>query len=202
MSTFMITIIFLLIIGVIVYFMYKNEKKHKDTISTKPKANTQKKSYQPIERPTRKPKAEPTTVQPKPVAKPTVVPQEVPTQPKVKEIPKIELPVANYPQFSHARLLDMGLSDDDAQEFVQDLIEQIKTQIPLIETAIQSGNFQEIEELTHSIKGSATNIGVGGISDLLVDFNTYVKTGDTKEILEAYVTHVKTYHKQLQEQYS
>jgi len=81
-----------------------------------------------------------------------------------------------YPPFDHSRLIEMGLSDTDASDFVKELIEQIETQIPLIEAVITQQNFEEAEKLTHSIKGSATNIGTGGVSDLIVAYNTYLKT--------------------------
>jgi len=93
---------------------------------------------------------------------------------KQKEATPPALP--EYPPFDHSRLIDMGLSDADASDFVKELIEQIETQIPLIEAVIAQQNFEEAEKLTHSIKGSATNIGTGGISDLIIAYNTYLKT--------------------------
>jgi hypothetical protein len=59
-----------------------------------------------------------------------------------------------------------------------------------------------MERLTHSIKGSATNIGTGGVSDLLVDCNTYLKTGTDIDIAKAYVAHLKQYTQELKAQYA
>ena len=59
-----------------------------------------------------------------------------------------------------------------------------------------------MEELTHSIKGSATNLGTGGISDLIVDYDTYLKTGAEPAIAEAYFEHLNHYYEKLKEQYS
>ena len=96
----------------------------------------------------------------------------------------------------------MGLSDDEAKEFVTELIPQLEEQIPLIEEALNIPDYHQIERLTHSIKGSATNIGTGGISDLLVDYNTYLKEGTDIDISKAYFEHLKHYTQELKTQYA
>jgi len=121
-------------------------------------------------------------------------------EPKVTE--KIDLPECNYPKFDHSRLMDMGLSPDEAKEFVAELIPQIGIQIPLIKEAMANSDFHTIERLTHSIKGSSTTVGTGGISDLLTDFNTYIKIGKEPAIIEAYIEHLNHYYEELKEQYT
>ena len=96
----------------------------------------------------------------------------------------------------------MGLSDEEAQEFVQELIPQLEEQIPPIEKVLVNSDFHQMERLTHSIKGSATNLGTGGISDLLVECNTYLKTGTDIDIAQAYFEHLKHYTRELKKQYS
>ncbi len=96
----------------------------------------------------------------------------------------------------------MGLSDEEAKEFVLELIPQIQMQIPLILEATQALDFHQMERLTHSIKGSATNLGTGGVSDLLVAYNTYLKTGTDIDIAKAYFDHLVRYNSELKEQYS
>lgn len=113
-----------------------------------------------------------------------------------------ELPKGEYPDFSNSRLLDMGLSQADADTFVKDLIEQIDDHIPQIEAARKDKAYEEIERLTHSLKGSATNLGSGGVADTLVDYNTYCKTGNDDDILLAYLEILKTYQTKLKEQFS
>ncbi|MEA3491361.1 MAG: Hpt domain-containing protein [Campylobacterota bacterium] len=120
---------------------------------------------------------------------------------RVKETTK-ELPNGEYPDFNHSRLMDMGLSQTDANIFVHDLIVQIEDHIPKIEAAIRDREYDEIEHLTHSIKGSATNLGTGGIADVLVDYNTYCKTGKDDEVLLAYMMILKTHQVKLKEQFS
>lgn len=96
----------------------------------------------------------------------------------------------------------MGLSDDEAKEFVQELIPQLESQVPLIEEVLNIPDFHQMERLTHSIKGSATNIGTGGISDLLTACNTYLKNGTDIDIARTYFEHLKYYIQELKQQYA
>jgi len=113
-----------------------------------------------------------------------------------------KLPNCNYPPFTHVRLIEMGLSSEEVNEFIEELIPQLETQISLIKQAFEESNFQKIEHLTHSIKGSTTNLGTGGISDLLVEFNTYLKTDDDKDTVNAYIEYLKHYTQMLKNQYN
>jgi len=121
-----------------------------------------------------------------------------------KETPKSpsKLPKADFPVFSHNRLIEMGLSDEEAKEFVMELAKQIEDQIPLIEKALNVQDYAAMERLTHSLKGSATNIGTGGVSDLLVQYNTYLKTGEDHAIAQAYFKHLQHYTKALKQHYT
>ena len=131
----------------------------------------------------------------------TPLKSEKPTQkPTPKPIVK-ELPKCNYPNFTHSRLLEMGLSDEEAKEFVLELIPQIKKQIVQIKEAFIKQDFHQMERLTHSIKGSATNLGKGGVSDLLVECNTYLKTGKDIDIVKTYFKYLVYYTKELEKQY-
>jgi len=215
--------IFIFLIALIIFLEYRNEKKYQEkrrqnrgrqtrnkrttTPSQAPQKITPKAKPEPKPEPKIEVKPEP-KVEPKPEPKPEpkieVKPEPVPEV----EIPKEEikeakqLPEANYPPFTHVRLVEMGLSDDEAKEFVTELIPQLEEQIPLIEEALNVPDFHQMERLTHSIKGSATNIGTGGISDLLVDCNTYLKEGTDIDIARAYFEHLKHYTKELKTQYA
>ena len=48
-----------------------------------------------------------------------------------------------------------------------------------------------MERLTHAIKGSSTTVGSGGVSDLLVDYNTYLKKGTEVAVLKEYQKKLK-----------
>ncbi len=99
---------------------------------------------------------------------------------------KVDVALPDYPAFDHSRLLEMGLSDEEATDFVKELIVQVEEQLPLIEAAMQESDLSRMERLTHSIKGSATNIGTGGISDLITAYNTYLKTDGDIGMVKAY----------------
>jgi HPt (histidine-containing phosphotransfer) domain-containing protein len=212
--------VFLLMIAYFLYSSYKNEKKYReDREERRYKREHKREKEEPSapkksapsprkkvesERPgtapettTAPPKEEPTKPKEKPAAEPVQKSREEPE--KVQK--SIPVSLGNYPSFSHARLLKMGLSEEEAQEFVAELIPQIETQIPLIEEALKRSDFHTMERLTHSIKGSSTTVGSGGVSDLLVDFNTYLKSGTEPAIVEAYLKQLKHYCKALEAQY-
>ena len=216
MAALAILSIFIFIIILIIFLEYRNEKKYQE--KRRKQRPTQDRTGRSA------PPKEPKEVTPKPrrVAKPELEPQPVvkpePTielkpEPEVKQEPKPEpkievpketkkLPEANYPQFTHVRLVEMGLSDEEAKEFVAELIPQIEVEIPLIDAAIQDGDFHKMERLTHGIKGSATNLGTGGVSDLLAEYNTYLKSGTDIDIAKAYLEHLVRYTNELKAQYT
>jgi len=180
---------------------YRNEKKYQ----AKRREKTTQKKHKPTKLVVKK--APPKTkVEPKPEPKP-----KIDVKPKAEPEPKVEapepveikkLPEANYPEFTHVRLVEMGLSDDEAKEFVADLISQLETEIPLIDAAMKERDFHKMEQLTHGIKGSATNLGTGGVSDLLDEYHTYLRTGTDIDIIQAYIEHLKQYTNALKIQYS
>ena len=127
------------------------------------------------------------------------VEEQAPVQVKVEKV----YPQANYKTFDHSRIItDLGLAEEDAKEFIDDLIAQIDSTIPQIKTAIGSINIKQLEELTHSIKGSATNLGSEGVASLLTDFNTYLKTGTDMDIIQRYFEHLEYYARELKAQYA
>ena len=131
------------------------------------------------------------------------IPSEVaaPATKKKKE-KSYNLPKCKYPKFNYERLTKMGLSEEEAIEFTRELIPQIKTQIPLIKEAMEKEDFHNMERLTHSIKGSSTTVGTGGVSDLLVEYNTYLKTGKDLPIAEAYFKHLNRYAEELEKEFA
>lgn len=211
MHSLTILSIFVFIVILIIFFEYRNEKKYQEKRRQQRQAPTPSKPSTTPEKPKKvahkpEPKPEP-KIETKPEPKPEVKVEPKP-EPKPEPEPKIEvpketkkLPEANYPQFTHVRLVEMGLSDEEAKEFVAELIPQLEVEIPLIEAAIQAGDFHKIERLTHGIKGSATNLGTGGVSDLLTDYNTYLKTGTDSDIAQAYLEHLVHYTNELKTQY-
>ncbi len=206
MHSLTILSIFVFIVILIIFLEYRNEKKYQEKRRQQRQAPSPSKPSTPPEKPKKvaqkpEPKPEP-KIETKPEPKP-----EVKVEPKPEPKPEVQketkkLPEANYPQFTHVRLVEMGLSDEEAKEFVAELIPQIEVEIPLIEAAIQSGDFHKLERLTHGIKGSATNLGTGGVSDLLSEYNTYLKTGTDIDIAKAYLDHLIHYTNELKAQYT
>ena len=215
-----IIFVFVLVLILFVYFAYKNEKKYQEEKRQR-RQSKRKEEETSIKKPTEVPKQilrqknleekKPSftphhkeTVYEKSKKEPTVEPPAIKKETvEVTEKPKsIPVSLANYPKFDHTRLIEMGLSQEEAKEFVQELIPQLGTQIPLIKKAMDVSDFDSMERLTHSIKGSSTTVGTGGVSDLLTDYNTYLKTGTEVAIAEAYLEHLKHYYEELKEQYS
>ena len=245
MFTWIVIGIFVLVIAIIIYFEYKNEKDYQknrrkraeDRKKTKPPYSPKEKIQKPLKEknekaaklkdetpgakersvPQKKKETSANVYELKNEKISVVEPRKVASAKELKEAEKKKLeeeklkeekpepeliPECNYPKFDHSRLVEMGLSDDEAEEFVAELIPQLETQIPLIKEAMEISDIHNIERLTHSIKGSSTTVGTGGISDLLVEFNTYVKTGTEPNIIEAYFKYLKHYTQELKEQYS
>ena len=180
--------IFSLIVVLIVYIEYKNEKKYQEERRKK----REKRFDEKVTRNDRTPK--------KDIIRETT--SNLQENYQKKNNLKKQLPLCNYPPFTHVRLVEMGLSDEESKEFVAELIPQIETQIPLIKEAMKNSDFHQMEQLTHNIKGSATNLGTGGISDLLVECNTYLKTGTDSDIAKVYFDNPIYYTEELKKQYT
>ncbi|UFH60285.1 Hpt domain-containing protein [Sulfurovum mangrovi] len=215
-------IIIVLGIGGVIYFEYKSAQKYKKEREEKRKqrkesapsrvgpVKTVKKEEEPKPKAESKSKSEPKP-KPEPVEEKAVVTEEVTAKPEPvivkeeaeEEVPEKELPACNYPPFDHSRTVEsLGLSDEDAKEFVGELISQLDSHLPLIAKEVEAGNFHALEQLTHSVKGSATNLGIGGVADLLTDFNTYLKEGKDVDVVKSYYACLETYTQKLKEQYA
>ncbi|MCJ7765983.1 MAG: hypothetical protein MUP09_08605 [Thiovulaceae bacterium] len=98
-----------------------------------------------------------------------------------------------YPPFDNARAMEeFGLSQEEADLFIVDLIEQIEGELPALQRAVEADESKLTEDISHMIKGSATNLGTGGAADVLIDFNTYMKTGDDPVVIAAHMRNL--YH--------
>jgi len=181
--------IFVLLVISIIIFEVRNERIYQEKRRQRREGIKDKQAKRTIPK---APSPQKTIAKPKPI--------EIPQQEPIKKEKK--LPACTYPRFTHIRLIEMGLSEEEAKEFVQELIPQLEAQIPLIEEVLAIPDFHQMERLTHSIKGSTTNLGTGGISDLLVEYNTYLKTGTDIDIAKAYFGYLVQYTKELKEQYN
>ncbi|BDY13859.1 Hpt domain-containing protein [Hydrogenimonas cancrithermarum] len=135
------------------------------------------------------------------LAEPCEIEENVSSEMERKLIEEIEK--RGYGSFSHARLVEgMGLSPEEADEFVIELIHQLEDAVNQIEESMKENAFEEIEHITHGVKGAALNIGNGGVAELLVDFNTYMKSGRDPQIVRAYLNRLKQAISDLKVEYS
>jgi len=200
-------IVLIVIVGLVTYNeMQKNKRYEEDRQKRLQQKRKPKDTLQVRVKPkeeTLKPEVKTTPV--KPQIEKVEVKKEQPKKAEPVQVPKQpeeKLPTCEYPNFDHSRLIEMGLGEDDAKDFVGDLINQIDEQIPKIQDAIDDKNVEQLERLTHSIKGSSTNIGVGGVADLLVEFNTYTKSKSNINVIKEYFKQLKVYLQKLKDQYA
>ena len=103
-----------------------------------------------------------------------------------------------YPEFSNARAVEeLGLSQEEADLFIGELVTQMEEEMPGLEAAVDTNNAEKVEKISHMLKGSATNLGTGGVSDVLVAFNTYVKTGRDPEVIRRHMHDLHFYFEAL-----
>jgi len=108
----------------------------------------------------------------------------------------------HYAPFDHSRTMEeFGLSREDADDFIVELIQQIETEMPALETAVETRDNKRIEVISHMIKGSATNLGTGGAADVLIDFNTYMKMGSEPAVIAMHMRHLHRALGELKEQF-
>ena len=108
----------------------------------------------------------------------------------------------DYLPFDNTRAMEeFGLPKEDADLFIVDLINQIEEEMPALQVAVEARDNKKIEDISHMIKGSATNLGTGGAADVLVDFNTYMKTGDDPVVIAAHMRNLNRALADLKEQF-
>ena len=138
------------------------------------------------------------------------VEETVPPEPPVVEEEPVEefeskpkYKIIHYEKFDNSRAVDqLGLSQEDADIFVKELIEQIEEELPKLETAIEKKEFKQIDDISHMIKGSSSSLGSGGVADLLTEMNEYCKKGRDIEIIENYLYNLKHYFNELKTQFA
>jgi len=121
---------------------------------------------------------------------------EVPSEPVVED-------TYNYATFDNTRtMVEFGLSREEANDFILDLITQVEEELVNLEAAVEAHDTKKIEDISHMIKGSATNLGTGGIADVLVDFNTYMKSASEPEVIASHMRNLHRAYDELKTQFS
>lgn len=112
----------------------------------------------------------------------------------------VQIPTKEHPKFSNLRAVDeMGLSQEEADALVLELVKAIESEIPRIEKALKTRELITLEEIVHKITGSSSTLGSGGISSALISFYTAVQHHDDMNKLQIHLENVKYYLSRLKE---
>ena len=98
-------------------------------------------------------------------------------------------PNKDYGEMDTQRAKDeFDMDDDEIKLFLEELNGQINEELPLIEEYMKNKDYVNLKNSIHKIKGSAVNLGEGGIAKLLFDFNHFLSEGkkDKKQIKNMY----------------
>ena len=110
------------------------------------------------------------------------------------------IPTKQYAPYTNERAVDeMGLSQEDADSFVLDLIKAIEVEIPAMEAGIMTQDYKVIEEIVHTITGSASTLGSGGISSAFISFYAAIQHRDSFQKIYVQLQNVKYYLQELKD---
>lgn len=116
---------------------------------------------------------------------------------------EVAIPTKQYPPFDNSRaVIELNLSQEEADMFVGELIKAVDAEVIKLDSAIANEDIREIEEITHMITGSASTIGYGGITNVLIDFYTAVQHRETYPILKTHLANLKYYLIRLKEEHA
>jgi len=125
---------------------------------------------------------------------------EVPAEAVEVEVPFEPRP---YPEFNNARAVEqLGLSQEEADMFISELVTQIEEELPNLDAAKDANDLEKLEKVSHMLKGSATSLGEGGVADVLVDLNTYCKEGSDPRIIAEHLNNLHFYFERLKEKFA
>ena len=118
------------------------------------------------------------------------------------DISDTSIPTKAYNAYDNSRAVEeMGLTQEEADDFVTELIKAIETEIPHIEKAILGSDYKRVEEIVHTITGSSSTLGSGGVSSALISFYTAVQHRDDFKTLYVHLQNLKYYIAELKKQY-
>jgi len=110
------------------------------------------------------------------------------------------IPTKQYAPYSNSRAVEeMGLTQEEADLFEKDLVTAIEAEIPKIEKAILASDYKTIEEIVHTITGSSSTLGSGGVSSALISFYAAVQHRDSFKTLYIHLQNLKYYISELKE---
>ncbi len=117
------------------------------------------------------------------------------------DISDTSIPTKIFATYDNSRAVDeIGLTEEEADNFVLELIKALESEIPRIEEAILNSDMKTLEEIVHTITGSSSTLGSGGISSALISFYTAVQHRDSLQELYIHLQNVKYYLAELKKQ--
>ena len=118
------------------------------------------------------------------------------------EFVHVDIPTKQYPKYDNSRAVDeMGLTQEEADGFVLDLIKAIEAEIPRLESDILKGDYKGIEEIVHTLTGTASTLGSGGISSTFIAFYASVQHRDSMQDQYIHLQNIKYYLNELKEDF-
>jgi|GEM_PF-4118676 len=174
------------------------------TQSTQPRIKEDEASHPPLSTtpPPSQQAERPTKTEETPVSEPAQTAPSAPQKPTLHPLAQ-EIKEKNYGTFDHSRLVEeMGLGEEEVGEFVSELIHQVEAALPDIEEELSAGNRERMERITHGLKGAALNLGNGGITDVLVEYNTYLKQHDNPDVIRAFQEQLNRHLQKLKTRYA
>jgi HPt (histidine-containing phosphotransfer) domain-containing protein len=100
---------------------------------------------------------------------------------EINEVNKILSPNKIYPDFNIENPMnELGMDSQEVKEFLVEFIDQVIDQRVEIIKNIEVLNIENLEKLTHSIKGSSSSLRINGIGDCIAEFNNYLRRDDCK----------------------
>lgn len=82
-----------------------------------------------------------------------------------------------YPEFDiEVSAEELRMEVEEIEEFINEFIEQLDDRINELYKLYEQEKWEELERLIHLLKGSATNLRISGIADILIEFNTYLRS--------------------------
>lgn len=117
------------------------------------------------------------------------------------EFLQVQIPTKQYPLYDSMRAVtEMDLTIEEVAGFVLDLIAAIDAEIPRMEEAILKSDYATLEEITHTLTGTSSTLGSGGISSAFICFYASVQHRDSIQEQYIHLQNIKFYLNELKEE--
>lgn len=98
---------------------------------------------------------------------------------------------------------ELRMDIEDIEDFIFDIIDQIEDSMVDIYHFTENEDYKELKKKIHSLKGSATNLRINCISEVLIELDQYLLAGDIrKQKVELYLLDLEFYFEKLKENFN